>query len=79
MPAKKKQSFEDQLNALEALITGMEEGGLPLEETLSRYEQGMQMLKGLENELASAQQRLTVLRQQPDGTEREETAEGDAT
>ena len=77
MPAKKKQSFESQLNALDALITGMEQGDLPLEETLVRYEQGMNMLKELENELAMAQQRLTVLRQQPDGTEREEQLEGD--
>ena len=76
MPAKKKQSFESQLNALDALITGMEQGDLPLEETLVRYEQGMNMLKELENELAMAQQRLTVLRQQPDGTEREELLEG---
>lgn len=77
MPAKKKQSFESQLNALDALITGMEQGDLPLEETLVRYEQGMNMLKELENELAMAQQRLTVLRQQPDETEREELLEGD--
>lgn len=77
MPAKKKQSFESQLKALDALITGMEQGDLPLEETLVRYEQGMNMLKELENELAMAQQRLTVLRQQPDETEREELLEGD--
>ena len=63
MAPKKKQGFEVQLAALEQLIDGMESGGLSLEESLSRYEEGVKLLASLEKELAQAKQRLTVLRQ----------------
>ena len=63
MAPKKKQGFEAQLAALEQLIDGMESGGLSLEESLSRYEEGVKLLASLEKELAQAKQRLTVLRQ----------------
>ena len=62
MAPKKKQGFEAQLAALEQLIDGMESGGLSLEESLSRNEEGVKLLASLEKELAQAKQRLTVLR-----------------
>ena len=71
MAAKKKQTFEDRLTQVEALIAEMESGALPLEDALKRYEEGMQALTSLEKELLSAQQRLTVLRRAADGTEEE--------
>ena len=71
MAAKKKQTFEDRLTQVEALIAEMESGALPLEDALKRYEEGMQALTALEKELLSAQQRLTVLRRAADGTEEE--------
>ena len=71
MAAKKKQTFEERIAQVEALIAQMEGGALPLEEALSRYEEGMQALSALEKELQSAQQRLTVLRRAADGTEEE--------
>ncbi len=71
MAVKKKQTFEERLAQMEALIAEMENGALPLEEALKRYEEGMQALIGLEKELQSAQQRLTVLRRAADGTEEE--------
>lgn len=71
MAAKKKLTFEERLNQVEALIGEMESGALPLEDALRRYEEGMAALTGLEKELQSAQQRLTVLRRAADGTEEE--------
>ena len=71
MAAKKKQTFEERLTQVEALIAEMEGGALPLEDALKRYEEGMQALTALEKELLSAQQRLTVLRRVADGTEEE--------
>lgn len=71
MAAKKKQTFEERLAQVEALITGMESGALPLEEALKQYEEGMAALAALEKELAAAQQKLTVLRRAADGTEEE--------
>ena len=71
MAAKKKQTFEERLTQVESLIAEMEGGALPLEDALTRYEEGMQALTALEKELLSAQQRLTVLRRAADGTEEE--------
>ena len=71
MAAKKKQTFEERLTQVEALIAEMESGALPLEDALKRYEEGMQALTALEKEILSAQQRLTVLRRAADGTEEE--------
>ncbi len=77
MAAKKKPSFEDQLNALEQLISGMEKGEMPLEESLRAYEEGMKMASQLEQELQSATQRLTVLRTGKDGEDVEVSIEED--
>lgn len=71
MAAKKKLTFEERLIQVEALISEMENGTLPLEDALKRYEEGMNALTALEKELQSAQQRLTVLRRAADGTEEE--------
>ena len=71
MAAKKKLTFEERLSQVEALIGQMESGTLPLEEALKQYEEGMAALTSLEKELASAQQKLTVLRRAADGTEEE--------
>ena len=71
MAAKKKRTFEEQLAALEEMIASMEAGGLSLEESLKRYEEGMKLVSALEEELKQAEQRLTVLRQNAAGTEDE--------
>lgn len=78
MAAKKKQTLEERLTQVEALIAEMESGALPLEDALKRYEEGMQALNILEKELLSAQQRLTVLRRAADGTEEEVPLEVEA-
>jgi len=64
MAAKKKLTFEERLQQVEALIAKMESGEMPLEEAMQQYEAGLNALNALEKELTSAQQRLTVLRQQ---------------
>lgn len=64
MAAKKKLTFEEQLQQVEALIAKIESGEMPLEEAMQQYEAGLNALNALEKELTAAQQRLTVLRQQ---------------
>ena len=64
MAAKKKLTFEERLQQVEALIAKMEIGEMPLEEAMQQYEAGLNALNALEKELTAAQQRLTVLRQQ---------------
>lgn len=64
MASKKEnaQSFEERLNALEALVRKMEEGGMALDETLKAYEAGVALAELLKGELDAAQERLTVLK-----------------
>lgn len=64
MAAKKKLTFEERLQQVEALIAKMESGEMPLEEAMQQYEAGLNALNALEKDLTAAQQRLTVLRQQ---------------
>ncbi len=82
MAAKKEKpevlSFEDRLAKVEALIARMESGAAPLEETLKDYEEGIRCLNAMEKDLQAARQRLSILREQPDGTLREEPLEEEA-
>ena len=77
MATKKKLTFEQQLEAVEALISGMESGSMPLEESMLRYEEGMAMIASMEKELLSAQQRLTVIRRGAEGESEEAPMEVD--
>lgn len=60
--AAKKETFETRLEALEALVSRMEAGGMTLGDTLKSYEQGMKLAEGLKKDLAAAEEKLTVLR-----------------
>lgn len=59
--AKKQLTFEDRLLELEALVKKMEEGSMPLNETLAAYEQGMKLSKTLTEELDAAEKRMLEL------------------
>lgn len=59
--AKKQLSFEEKLLELEALVRKMEEGSMPLSETLAAYETGMQLSRALGEELTAAEKRMLEL------------------
>jgi len=54
-------TFEHALEELEGLVSRMEEGKLPLEESLAAYQRGAQLIKFCESKLADAQARIAVL------------------
>ena len=54
-------TFEKALEELESLCRRMEEGKLPLEESLAAYQRGAQLIKFCESKLADAQARIAVL------------------
>lgn len=58
---KKKPGFEEQLEQLEALVEGLEDGDLELEEGVERYREGVELLKGLHKTLRAAEQKVEVL------------------
>ncbi|MCW8877482.1 MAG: exodeoxyribonuclease VII small subunit [Kangiellaceae bacterium] len=57
----KKPTFEQQLEQLEAIVDGLEEGELSLEESLSQFEKGVKLTKECQKLLDSAQQKVEIL------------------
>ena len=54
-------TFEKALEELEALVARMEDGKLPLEESLAAYQRGAELIKYCETRLADAQARIAIL------------------
>jgi exodeoxyribonuclease VII small subunit len=64
MSTKKEPArFEENLEALETLVSKMEEGKLSLDELLATYEQGVKLADGLKKDLETAQAKLSELKQ----------------
>lgn len=61
MAAKKKTTFEDNIQKLEELVTQMEEGGMPLEQSLALYEKGIALARACTGWLDETEQKLKVL------------------
>ena len=79
MTAKKKEPpFEELYGTLEVTVDKLEQGGLPLEQSIALYEEGMELAKRCQAILDSAEQRITKLRDsfnQPPPDEEEVEAE----
>jgi len=56
-----EMSFEKALEELEALVARMEDGKLPLEESLAAYQRGAELIRFCESKLADAQARIAIL------------------
>ena len=54
-------TFESALEELEAIVARMEDGKLPLEESLAAYQRGAELIKYCESRLSAAQARIAVL------------------
>ncbi len=54
-------SFGDALEELEGIVGALESGQLGLEESLTRYERGVAVLRALQAKLADAEQKVTML------------------
>jgi exodeoxyribonuclease VII small subunit len=72
---EEKKSFEERLQEVQEIITRIEEGKLPLEDSVKQFESGMKTLSALDEELKEMNRRLTVLQ---DGKEQDMTAAGDS-
>ena len=66
-------TFEEQLKTLETVVEKLERGDLPLEESLSLFEQGVTLSEACKKELETAEGRVQVLLQR--GKARERVAE----
>ena len=58
MPAKKAPTFEQALERLETIASGLEDGSMSLEESLKAYEEGVALIRACDKTLASARLRI---------------------
>lgn len=59
--------FEEALEKLEAVVTAMESGDLPLESLIARYEDGVKLAKVCQEKLAEAELKIQQLEQTATG------------
>jgi exodeoxyribonuclease VII small subunit len=60
-PTVPQSAFEDALAQLEAIVSELEEGQVPLAQGLARYEQGIKLLRQCYQQLEQVQRRIEVL------------------
>ncbi len=65
---KKKLTFEEALQRLEAIAEQIEDGRIGLEESIGRYEEGMALVKQCRDILSKAELKIQRLQQRSDGT-----------
>lgn len=61
-------SFEEALRALEEIVTRLERGDVPLEDSIALYERGAALKKQCEDRLNAAQMRVEAIRLSENGT-----------
>jgi exodeoxyribonuclease VII small subunit len=57
-------SFEDSMQELEAIVSAMEGGDMPLEEALTKFERGIQLTNHSQQKLKQAEQKVDILLKQ---------------
>jgi len=62
-PASSPPNFEQSLAQLEALVSQLESGDLPLDQALARFEQGVRLTRECQGALSAAQQKVQLLLQ----------------
>ena len=60
--------FERSLAELEELVARIEQGDLPLEESLRSFERGVELTRACQQALARAEQKVETLLARPDGS-----------
>lgn len=61
VPGIAGMKFEAALSELEKLVASMEAGQLPLEESLTAYRRGVELLQHCQRQLADAEEKVRVL------------------
>ncbi len=56
---QKSPTFEENLEALEKIVTKLEQGDVPLEEALKSFKKGVKLSKDLQKTLENAENTLT--------------------
>ena len=62
-----ERSFETSLAELKQIVTKLEDGDLPLEESLSLFEKGIKLSRECRERLANAERRIEILMKDANG------------
>ena len=60
-PAAAQPDFEQSLTELEALVSKLEQGDVPLEDALKTFERGVTLTRQCQSALRAAQQKVEIL------------------
>jgi exodeoxyribonuclease VII small subunit len=58
-----KTSFEAAMQELEEIVVEMEKGDIPLEQSLKKFERGIQLARQSQQQLKAAEQKVQILMQ----------------
>ena len=61
MARKKEPTFEESMNRLREIVQMLEQGTLPLKETIEAYEEGRGLAKTLEKMLLDGEKRIEMM------------------
>ena len=70
--SKKNATFEENMTRLEQIVRAMERGDVPLEESLKLFQEGTALVQACGVLLDNAEQQVTKIVTQADGTPTEE-------
>lgn len=70
--SKKNATFEENMSRLEQIVRAMEKGDVPLEESLKLFQEGTALVKACGQLLDEAEQQVTKIVTQADGSPAEE-------
>lgn len=62
-----KDKFEDALKKLEKIVSKLEEGDIPLEESLKLFEEGIRLSRICSQKLDEAEKKIEILLKNKDG------------
>lgn len=77
-PETAEHTFESAISRLEEIVRALENGDVPLDASISLFEEGITLVKFCNAKLDNAEQRVKVLVQGADGTLTEEDFTGGA-
>ena len=71
-----KENFEESMKKLEGIVTELENGKLNLDESVTKFEEGMKIAKQCNNILEEVEKKITILLEK-DGELKEENFEAE--
>lgn len=72
-----KKSFEQNMNRIVEIAESLDTGGLSLANSIELYKEAVETIKGMSDELETAEGKVAIMRKGLDGAFEEEEVSGD--